>query len=235
MANEFVVQNGLLSLDNSIVSGSLNVTQGITGSLLGTASIAVTASYATAVEGGIGVASLIAGDGLLGGTISSSGVISLNTASTHFIDGITNAISTVSIEPVSVTSSFQGILASSQISITTNDVSKATIISSSVNTSIFDATEVIGPPFSINSYSGVSVEYVAQRPSGIRTGVLYASWSGSNISFTDISNNDVGDTEDLSFHFIRLEDDVLLRAYSAGSGSGNWTIQCLYKVFPNLL
>jgi len=38
MANEFVVKNGLISQNNSTVSGSLIVTQGITGSLLGTAS-----------------------------------------------------------------------------------------------------------------------------------------------------------------------------------------------------
>jgi len=38
MANEFVAKNGLISQKNSTVSGSLTVTQGITGSLFGTAS-----------------------------------------------------------------------------------------------------------------------------------------------------------------------------------------------------
>jgi hypothetical protein len=50
MANEFVAKNGLISQNNTTVSGSLTVTQGITGSLLGTASWAnnaVSASYAT--------------------------------------------------------------------------------------------------------------------------------------------------------------------------------------------
>jgi hypothetical protein len=45
MANEFVAKNGLISQNNSTVSGSLTVTQGITGSLLGTSSYATTASY----------------------------------------------------------------------------------------------------------------------------------------------------------------------------------------------
>ena len=48
MANEFVAKNGLISQNNTIVSGSLTVTQGITGSLQGTASWAnnaTTASY----------------------------------------------------------------------------------------------------------------------------------------------------------------------------------------------
>jgi hypothetical protein len=43
MANEFVAKNGLISQNNTIVSGSLTVTQGITGSLFGTASWATNA------------------------------------------------------------------------------------------------------------------------------------------------------------------------------------------------
>jgi hypothetical protein len=49
MANEFVARNGLIAQNNSTVTGSLNVTGGITGSLQGTASWAqnaVSASYA---------------------------------------------------------------------------------------------------------------------------------------------------------------------------------------------
>jgi hypothetical protein len=40
MANEFVARNGLIAQNNSTVTGSLNVTSGITGSLQGTASYA---------------------------------------------------------------------------------------------------------------------------------------------------------------------------------------------------
>ena len=40
MANEFIARNGLIAQNNSVVTGSLIVTQGITGSLLGTASYA---------------------------------------------------------------------------------------------------------------------------------------------------------------------------------------------------
>lgn len=48
MPNEFVARNGIIALNNSIITGSLNVTQGITGSLQGTASWAsqaLTSSY----------------------------------------------------------------------------------------------------------------------------------------------------------------------------------------------
>jgi len=47
MANEFVAKNGLISQNNTIVSGSLTVTQGITGSLFGTASWATNAQTAS--------------------------------------------------------------------------------------------------------------------------------------------------------------------------------------------
>jgi len=46
MANEFVAKNGLISQNNTTVSGSLTVTQGITGSFSG--SLRGTASFATA-------------------------------------------------------------------------------------------------------------------------------------------------------------------------------------------
>jgi hypothetical protein len=46
MANEFIIKNGFRSQGDSEVTGSLNVSAGITGSLLGTASFATTASYA---------------------------------------------------------------------------------------------------------------------------------------------------------------------------------------------
>jgi hypothetical protein len=57
MANEFIARNGLIAQNNSTISGSLNVTGGITGSLLGTATTAsyaqqaVSASYATSGNG----------------------------------------------------------------------------------------------------------------------------------------------------------------------------------------
>ena len=46
MANEFVAKNGLISQNNSTVTGSLTVTAGITGSLSGSATTAISASYA---------------------------------------------------------------------------------------------------------------------------------------------------------------------------------------------
>jgi hypothetical protein len=66
MANEFVAKNGLISQNNSTVTGSLTVTGGITGSfsgsLTGTATLAVnaaSAAYATTAADATGISSAI--------------------------------------------------------------------------------------------------------------------------------------------------------------------------------
>ena len=79
MAHEFVARNGIIALNNSIITGSLNVTNGITGSLQGTssysnnalsASYALTASFAMNSGGGGVSAIYIADEGIIQGTAS---------------------------------------------------------------------------------------------------------------------------------------------------------------------
>jgi hypothetical protein len=104
----------------------------------------------------------------------------------------------------------------------------------SVNTGIFGVSEYVTPYISTTEYSGTTIEYIAQRPGATRMGIIMATWSGSNIVFTDVSTADVGDTEDISFAFLQFGNEFRLRVNSAGSGSGTWTVQSLFKLFPNL-
>jgi hypothetical protein len=106
---------------------------------------------------------------------------------------------------------------------------------SSLVSGVFNATELVHPTLSTVLYSGANIDYTAQRTDAVRTGTIMTSWSGNNISYTDISNGDVGDTNDLSFNLVRFNDEIQLRAYSQGLGSGEWTIHFLFKLFPNLL
>jgi hypothetical protein len=78
------------------------------------------------------------------------------------------------------------------------------------------------------------IEYLAQRPNATRMGLIMATWSGSSIVFTDVSTADIGDTKDISFAFLHSSDEFRLRVNSNGSGSGAWTIQSLFRLFPNL-
>ena len=50
MGSEFIIKNGYFSQGNSTITGSLIVTQGITGSLQGSSSYALTASYTTLAQ-----------------------------------------------------------------------------------------------------------------------------------------------------------------------------------------
>jgi len=52
MPNEFVARNGIIALNNSIITGSLNVTQGVTASLFGTASWASNSLTSSNIQGG---------------------------------------------------------------------------------------------------------------------------------------------------------------------------------------
>jgi hypothetical protein len=56
MANEFVARNGLIAQNNSTITGSLTVTQGITGSFFGTATTAsytpISRSFGITIDGG---------------------------------------------------------------------------------------------------------------------------------------------------------------------------------------
>ena len=52
MPNEFVARNGIIALNNSTITGSLNVTQGVTASLFGTASWASNSLTSSNIQGG---------------------------------------------------------------------------------------------------------------------------------------------------------------------------------------
>ena len=101
--------NNILSSGSSTHTGSLTFNSGgVTSSLFGTsswasnaisssfastASFAISASWAPSAPGG-GITQLIAGDGLTGGTITSTGTITLDTGSVHFLDGVKKELNT---------------------------------------------------------------------------------------------------------------------------------------------
>lgn len=158
-------------------------------------------------------------------TRSGSAILHINrteSASAGDVIGIIN-ISPIS-PPQITTNEFQ--LNAGTVSIT---------FTGSINTGIFGTSEYIEPFISTQSYSGASIEYIAQRPGATRMGIIMATWAaGSTITFTDISTADVGDTSDISFVFLPSGSYYRLRVNSGGTGSGAWTVQSLFKLFPNL-
>jgi hypothetical protein len=108
------------------------------------------------------------------------------------------------------------------------------VISGSVTTGILGVTENIYPTIPKEQFTGAVIEYVAQRPNGVRIGMVLGVWSGSAHSFTDVSATDIGDTSDIVTGFLMLDDRIQFQVHSAGSGSGTWTVQTLFKLFPKL-
>jgi hypothetical protein len=89
--------NTLLVLETA--TNKVFSTSNITASLFGTASNAVSSSFATSASwapssAGSGVTSITVSDGLTGGVITTTGTISLNTGSAHFLDGVKKELNT---------------------------------------------------------------------------------------------------------------------------------------------
>jgi hypothetical protein len=112
---------------------------------------------------------------------------------------------------------------------------EAITITGSTLTSVYNETATVQPYISSTTFAGAEITYNAQRPGASRFGTVLASWSGSQVVYTDNSTNDIGETWDLSFDIIKVDDQLRLRAYSRGSGSGEWHIGFKITLFPNLL
>ena len=160
-------------------------------------------------------------------TKSGSAIVALNDY-TNFVSSSTQVVGLLvnqDIQPRSVESS-EFKMDAGTVSIT---------FTGSINTGIFGATEYVQPYISTTQYSGMTVEYLAQRPGACRMGIIMASWlNTASITFTDVSTTDIGDTSDISFMFLSSSNELRLRVNSAGVGTGAWTVQSLFKLFPNL-
>lgn len=108
------------------------------------------------------------------------------------------------------------------------------VLTGSITTGVFGISEYILPYISTIDYSGAIVEYIANRETGTRIGMIMATWIGNQLVFSDVSSADVGDTSDITFNFLQIGNEFRLRVNSAGSGSGLWNIQTLFRLFPRL-
>lgn len=165
------------------------------------------------------------------GTLQSTGYVPIEfQGSGSYTDGrVTVNTPLVAKQGVEVT----GSVISNEFKLNAGTVS--IVFTGSINQGIFGVTEYVQPYISTLKYSGMTVEYLAQRPGACRMGIIMASWlDTASITFTDISTTDIGDTSDITFRFLSSSNELRLRVNSDGSGSGAWTVQSLFKLFPNL-
>lgn len=215
-----------------VVNRAGSVVKNITGSYITVADSALTSSYALS-------ASYVAG-----GTVSSASYADY-AVTASYLDGeagitdwteITNkpqnivSSSVQTIENISGSNIVPNKVSSNEYKIIAGNVELT--FTGSVTSGIFGATEYVYPFIPTSSFSAATVEYVATRPGALRVGNILAGWSGSQVTSTDVSNTDIGDTSDMQFSVVQDNGYIKLRVTSLGSGSYAWTVQSLFKLFP---
>jgi hypothetical protein len=78
MSLEFIARNGLIAQNNSIITGSLTVTRGISGSFFGTASNAVSSSYSLSSSFAISSSYALSASYAVSSSFSTTGSFALN-------------------------------------------------------------------------------------------------------------------------------------------------------------
>ena len=112
--------------------------------------------------------------------------------------------------------------------------SSSMVLTGSVSTGVLGIETQIYPLINTGSFSAVVVDYVAERAGGLRTGQITAGWKNGSITFTDVSNVDIGNSGDIEFNFILVGGYASLLLVNMGGGSDIWTVQTLYHLFPRL-
>ena len=145
MANEFIIRKGFKSLTDSEITGSLNVTAGITGSLFGTASYALTASYVTNAS-----SFPYTGSAIITGSLIVTGSIISTLGFTGSLSG------TASYANNALSASYALISISSSYAITSS-LPLLGIITASANNTVITFTRGNGTTFDINIAQSGSV------------------------------------------------------------------------------
>jgi len=237
-------------LGSAIITGSLNVTAGITGSLLGTATTASyvqtaqTASYVNpltqdvVVTGSLNVTQNITGSRLL---LSASTGTNSGSVLTVYGSGSAQPVFTVQGsqgELFSVTDSLSGSLFS------VNDISglpilevfsdNTTLIGSYQDPMLITTTKLVttaSGAFTIYSlptasYDTAFFEYSIRSGSNARAGSIMAIQSASAVNFTETTTTDFGSTAGLAFTVLISGSNMLLTGSATTSG---WTLKTIIR------
>jgi hypothetical protein len=189
-ANPITNSKLLIKANNQhLLTGSLSATQGFTGSLLGTASFATTASFALNAGAGSGFpfsgsavitgSLLVSGSGLtVTGSLSTLGTLDLNNARFNSTSSATTA--------------------------------GTTIVSSNAT----------------GSFNSAFYNYYISSGSNARAGQIMSVWSGSTIQYTEVTTNDIGNTNTASLAVTLATGNVRL----SFTAPGVWTVRSIVNL-----
>jgi hypothetical protein len=71
---------------------------------------------------------------------------------------------------------------------------------------------------STSSYDGAFIEYTAVSASNARAGNIMSIWDGSNVTFTETTTTDIGDTSDLLFQVALTQSVAQIQSYTTSTG-----------------
>lgn len=150
------------------------------------------------------VTSIATTNGITGGTITTSGTIQLDntvvrTSGNQTIDGIKT--------------------------FTDNILVNNSLLSNQQNTDVDTGTETVAT-VSSTDYDGAFFDYVIKNGTNLRAGTVTAVHDGTNVSFNEVSTQDIGDTTDIELSVDLSGGDIRLRATAA---SDNWLIKTIIR------
>lgn len=234
-----------------IVTGSLTVSGSVnaidfTGSLFGTSSYAITASFALNGGGGGGPAFPFTGSAIITGSL----VITGSTTSTQGFTG--SLFGTASWANNTISSSYA---LSSSYAVTASHALVADTLLGSVTSASYAATASMGVNFVVQntltlngtltdsaivlstivgsnnlftqatgSRRSAFGKYTVYKGANARAGEFTTVWNGTTTVYTDTSTTDIGDTSDITFNSLIISGDIQINTIAASSG---WTIKML--------
>lgn len=225
MANEFVVRNGLISLDSSAISGSLTVTQGITSSLFGTSSWSSNSVSASRAQTASFALNANSSSYALSASRAETSSFALNANSSSFALSASWApVAGTTVFPFTGSALFTGsIILTGSIFLSQGSIifSGSQYSYSSVGSSTGNAPNVISS-VSTGSFRAAFYNYVLFSGSNARAGQVSCVWFINTASFAETLTTDIGNTSQVEV-FSRISGSFV-QLVSTSSLSG-WTIE----------
>jgi hypothetical protein len=227
---------------NAQITGSLTITQGITGSLFGTSSWAqnavtssyilnavsssfastasyvlnaISSSFATTASYALngGVTQIVAGTNVTINPTSGTGSVTINAAAGAAFPFTGSALITGSLTVTGSISTTSTLnIGNSQFNNTSSVTTAGTTIVSSIATS---------------SFNSAFYNYYIMSASNARAGQIMSVWSGSTVRYTEVTTTDIGNTATASFAIAISGSNINLSL----TAPGVWTV----KSIANLL
>jgi len=121
----------------------------------------------------------------------------------------------------------QGATSSDQVILNGGAIVHGVLFTSGSNTDVDSGTEEVAS-IATGSFDAAYFDYVVKKASNYRAGTVTAVWESgtSNVEFTDVSTNDIGNTSDVILSVDVLSGNARLKATVS---SDNWTVKAAVR------